>query len=179
MFSTVICNFLWFFLINILLLQDCKILVPELKQKIDALKQEKLYLEAQKGFLHVQLENSLNLSSKLEADVTDQRNLSSNLEADITGLKYELRNKDLENQELRSRLTKLEVLLRTDVSWNNRHASSEFCYQTHNMNFCKIIQVKIITSRLLTLLSNLWWVTSPLLLFVGHICQISEQKTKY
>ena len=51
--------------------------------------------QAQKGFLHAQLENSLTRNSQLESEVT--------------GLTYELRNKESENQDLRNRVVKLEV----------------------------------------------------------------------
>ena len=52
-------------------------------------------LQAQKGFLHAQLDNSLTMTSKLEAE--------------ITGLRSELRDRDAENADLRSRLTRAEV----------------------------------------------------------------------
>ena len=52
-------------------------------------------LQAQKGFLHAQLDNSLTMTSTLEAE--------------ITGLRSELRDRDEENADLRSRLTRLEV----------------------------------------------------------------------
>jgi len=77
--------------------QDCKIMLPELKQKIEALKQERSYLEAQKCFLHAQLENSLTLTSKLEAD--------------ITGLRCELRDQVRENTDLKERLGRAETEL--------------------------------------------------------------------
>ena len=51
--------------------------------------------QAQKGFLHAQLENSLTVNNKLDSEVT--------------GLKYELRNKETENQDLRNRVLRLEV----------------------------------------------------------------------
>ena len=51
--------------------------------------------QAQKGFLHAQLENSLTRNSLLECEVT--------------GLTYELGNKESENQDLRNRVVKLEV----------------------------------------------------------------------
>ena len=54
-----------------------------------------LDFQAQKGFLHAQLENSLTVNNKLDSEVT--------------GLKYELRNKETENQDLRNRVTRLEV----------------------------------------------------------------------
>jgi len=83
--------------------QDCKITIPELKQKLEMVKQEKVYLEAQKGFLHAQLDNSLTMTSSLEAE--------------ITGLRSELRDRDAENADLRSRLTRLEneVSLKPEV----------------------------------------------------------------
>merc|ERR1712083_531158 len=74
--------------------QDCKLTVPELRDEIQTLKDEKYYLQAQKGFLHAQLDNTLTMNSKLKSEVT--------------GLKYELRNKERENQELRSRVVNLE-----------------------------------------------------------------------
>ena len=54
-----------------------------------------MYLEAQKGFLQSQLDSSLTLTSQLEAD--------------NAGLRYELREREKENQDLRSRLERLEV----------------------------------------------------------------------
>ena len=51
--------------------------------------------QAQKGFLHAQLDTSLGMTSSLEAE--------------ITGLRAELRDRDAENADLRSRLTRLEV----------------------------------------------------------------------
>ena len=51
--------------------------------------------QAQKCFLQSQLDSSLSLTSKLESDVT--------------GLRYELKEKEKETQDLRSRLEKLEV----------------------------------------------------------------------
>jgi len=75
--------------------QDCKLTVPELREEIQALKDEKCYLQAQKGFLHAQLDNSLTRNSKLESEVS--------------GLTYELRNKESENQDLRNRVVNLET----------------------------------------------------------------------
>ena len=75
--------------------QDCRIAIPELKQKLELTKQEKMYLGAQKGFLQSQLDSSLTLTSQLEAEVT--------------GLRYELREREKENHDLRSRLKRLEV----------------------------------------------------------------------
>ena len=87
--------------------KDCKIAIPELKQKLEAVKQEKLYLEvkirkselcwvgipqidfqAQKGFLHAQLESAASVSAQLQG---------------------ELREKDVELTGLRARVTRLEV----------------------------------------------------------------------
>ena len=96
-------------------MKDCKITIPELKQKLEMVKQEKAYVEvksytnkmskcvcfnsicfqAQKGFLNAQLHTSLTMTSSLEAE--------------ITGLRSELRDRDKENADLRSRLTRAEV----------------------------------------------------------------------
>ena len=65
-------------------------------------------LQAQKGFLHAQLDNSLTMTSTLEAE--------------ITGLRSELRDRDAENADLRSRLTRLEV--RARVSWAGSSVTS-------------------------------------------------------
>ena len=64
--------------------------------------------QAQKGFLHAQLENSLTRNSKLESEVS--------------GLTYELRNKESENQDLRNRVVKLEV--GTNLMFNKKEESS-------------------------------------------------------
>ena len=65
-------------------------------------------MQAQKGFLHAQLDNSLTMTSTLEAE--------------ITGLRSELRDRDEENADLRSRLTRLEVS--AELGWVKCNAPS-------------------------------------------------------
>ena len=107
--------------------EDCKLTVPELRDEIQGLKDEKYYLQAsydsnetvsklwefqaQKGFLHAQLENSLTMNNKLESEVT--------------GLKYELRNKESENQELRNRVLRLEVWTQFSISLTDLYDLSQ------------------------------------------------------